>query len=101
MEFLLAALNFSLTYDRRDAIDVLAQDVVHCIVVEQGRLARDRIGTMQYHVAQIGTDSDLAAQMARLRLNPSPPHSRDSPPSSPSSLPQGSGVVSSWESLMP
>ena len=52
--------------DRTDDIDGLAQDVVDDMAAEQARLARERIRMMEDHVGQIGTDSDLAAQMARV-----------------------------------
>ena len=45
----------SLADDRSDGIDALAQYVVDGVVVERARLARDRIGIMQDHVAKIGT----------------------------------------------
>ena len=54
--------------------------VVDDMMVARDRLFRARMGSMQDHVGrQIGIDSDLAAQMVTMRLQPSPPHSRDSP----------------------
>ena len=83
----------SVTNDRRYDIDALAQYVVDGMVAEQSRLSLKSICLMQDNVGhQIGTDSDLASQIASMRLQPSPPRSRasDSPPSPPASPPQGS-----------
>ena len=80
---------------------MLAQVVVDDMVAEQARLSRDRIGITREHFRQIGTESDWAAQTARIRLQPLPPHPRNSTPSPPSPPPQGSRVVSSWASVTP
>ena len=45
--------------------------VVDDMMVARDRLFRARMGSMQDHVGrQIGIDSDLAAHMARMRLQP-------------------------------
>ena len=57
----------SLTDDRRDDVDGFAQYVVDDMVAQQARVARERLDMMQDHiVGQLGTDSDLAARMARM-----------------------------------
>ena len=68
----------SLTDDIRDDTDVCAQTVVDDDGGCENILYRNSTGIMQDHVAQIGTDSALATQMATMRLQLSPPHSRDS-----------------------
>ena len=72
-------------------MDVLAPYDADDMALEQHRIYRGRSGILQDHVSNIGTASDLTAQTeARLRLQPSPPRSResDSPPYPPTSPPQ-------------